>query len=59
MICFRNDIDDFIKMVFFVIFVLVLVGVIVFFFILFYKRKFFNFERFFKGIKILNIIFYI
>lgn len=57
--CFRNDTDDSIKTAFLVILALALAGVIVFFFILFYKRKSLNLERFFKGIKTLNTTFYI
>lgn len=56
MICFRNDTDDSTKTVFLVILALALAGVIVFF-ILFYKRKSLNLERFFKGIQTLNATF--
>uniref|UniRef100_K1RDP7 Uncharacterized protein n=1 Tax=Magallana gigas TaxID=29159 RepID=K1RDP7_MAGGI len=44
----RNNTDDSIKTAFLVILALALAGVIVFFFILFYKRKSLNLERFFK-----------
>lgn len=45
----RNDTNDSIKTAFLVILALVLAGVIVFF-ILFYKRKSLNLQRFRKGI---------
>lgn len=59
MLFFRNDTDDYIKTAFLVVLALALAGVIVFF-ILFYKRKSLNFERFRKGIhyiQTLNTIF--